>query len=139
VGRRGLTYSFTGEKVTDAHFQAAYELVAAELPGVLTAGALCAFPALGEGDAPPRYTVVLVRRDGAPQAHSAEVIAQATDAALRRLNPEYDAKRSTARLGPVWGQALDVDAFVARVAGSAAVATWQNQFKFLPLYPRLWS
>src|SRR5262249_35498766 len=42
VGRRGLAYSFTGEKVTDAHFQAAYELVAEQLPGVLTSGALCA-------------------------------------------------------------------------------------------------
>ncbi|MBX7098580.1 MAG: GH3 auxin-responsive promoter family protein [Myxococcaceae bacterium] len=133
--RRGLSYSFTGEKLTAEHLTAAYALARARLGVGSDDTHWCAFPTLGRDGATPGYRLIRVGQAKGPA--TAEV-ARAVDEALAEVNGEYRQKRQTGRLAPLEGLELDVQRFVAAVAGPSAVGTWENQFKFLPLSPRLW-
>lgn len=133
--RRGLAYSFTGEKLTAEHLTAAYALARARLGLSSDDTHWCAFPTLGRDGATPGYRLVRV---GQARGPATSEVARAVDEALAEVNGEYRQKRQSGRLAPLEGLELDVERFVTAVAGPRAVGTWENQFKFLPLSPRLW-
>jgi hypothetical protein len=143
VRRRGLTYSFTGEKLTDAHVAEAFEAVRSELPALRAAGVqLTCVPSRPEGTLVPLYRVVLAPPGAMPEVDPAEVAAR-FDARLSAINTEYGGKRATRRLGAPVATVIPYDRLAAQLdpktaAGSEANRGWDTQFKLLPLLTRLW-
>jgi len=91
LNRGAHAASMTGEKLTEWQVVKAYETAAAAL-----AVAPDAFVLAPRWDDPPFY--VLYVEGGATDA---ERLAERVDGALREINVEYRAKRSSARLGPI--------------------------------------
>ena len=132
VRRRGLSHSFTGEKLTGEQIEAAFVRLRQEraLPEHLH---LTLEPRFAPSDPRPHYHLHVVGPDadvvGLPR------LAERCQALLEALNGEYRAKSTSGRLGPVKASATSVAAFATAVLGPAASEArgWEGQFKFLPL------
>jgi hypothetical protein len=139
--RRGLSYSFTGEKLTDRQVSEAFRALFADTPALDDAGVqLTCIPSLADAAALPGYRLVLAHTAArAPDAEPARVAAQ-FDAHLARINREFAAKLESGRLAPTRAVVMSYDALAARLDGKGDVArrSWDSQFKLLPLYRRTW-
>jgi hypothetical protein len=135
VGRAGLNYSFTGEKITDQQLLAAYGIVRDRfrLEGVHFA----CFPKRNPGGI-PGYLFAC-----SPQGERqlpAELRPECFDEALMEVNREYAGKRESGRLTMPEVVALPYEELAARLlapdpdGGCSSVA----QFKLLPLYRVCW-
>lgn len=137
LGRRGLGWSFTGEKLTAEQVGLAFEALWAEYPELRERTWLALFPEEPGGAALPCYHLAVVaraaRRPGAPPAG----LAGRLDALLGDHNLEYRAKRASRRLGGVRASALELADFLRRAGGEGS-AHVDAQFKFQPFYPRRW-
>ena len=133
VGRCGLGWSFTGEKLTAEQVGQALGMLEAEHPGLREDRWLALFPSNPGGAALPCYCLAVVGGDpgGLPGG-----LPERLDALLGEQNLEYRAKRASGRLGAVRCSALDRAAFLRRAGGGPAHP--DSQFKFQPFYPRLW-
>ena len=134
--RRGLGYSFTGEKLTEAQALLAYERLRRSFADLTADHALTCFPSLQPVDGLPHYRLVVVypgQKDPGPVAGLAERF----DDLLREVNSEYCAKRSSGRLGAVRLERVGLHGLRERLPRGSG-AGLDSQFKFLPLYPRLW-
>ena len=133
VGRRGVGWSFTGEKLTVEQVGEALRTLEAEHPGLRDGRWLALFPSNPGGAALPCYRLTAVGGDsgGLPSG-----LPERLDVLLGELNLEYHAKRASGRLGEIRLSALDRDEFLRRAAGGSAHP--DSQFKFQPFYPRLW-
>ena len=133
VGRCGLGWSFTGEKLTAEQVGQALGMLEAEHPGLREDRWLALFPSNPGGAALPCYCLAVVGGDpgGLPGG-----LPERLDALLGEQNLEYRAKRASGRLGAVRSSALDRAAFLRRAGGGPAHP--DSQFKFQPFYPRLW-
>lgn len=134
VRRHGLNYSFTGEKLTDCHLQAAFAEVA-PVHGLSGAAWTC-FPCRGSRSV-PGYVFVVLAAEG--QTNQEQAAAQ-LDAALCRINAEYASKRITDRLAAPVLMTMPGEAFMATLARALPRIAAANpaQFKLLPLYNVLW-
>lgn len=112
--RRGLAHSFTGEKITGAQLEAAYENLD------LGAFSTCIPHAAPE----PRYELVVVGRP------VTDDLAKRFDEVLGEINEEYASKRKSGRLAPPFATSSDLESLVARIGGGA---DWESQMKLLPL------
>lgn len=134
--RRGLAYSFTGEKLTGAQALLAYERLRQSFPALTDDHALTCFPCRQPTESLPHYRLVLVypgTADPGPMAGLAERF----DELLRDMNGEYRAKRSSGRLGAVRLERVGLRGLREHLPPGSGVGL-DSQFKFLPLYPRLW-
>lgn len=122
--KAGSTLSITGEKVTEGHAIA----VATALHGQLGLENLCATLALED---PPFYLVAVEPAPG--QALDAQALAQAWDTQMRRVNVEYDEKRSSGRLAPARARLVPPGAFVAWRRRRVAQGAPDGQVKMPPL------
>ena len=134
--RRGLTYSFTGEKLTGEQALLAYARLRTAFPELSDDYALTCFPSQQPAASLPHYRLVIVHSDPW-DIGPLRALAERFDAFLGELNLEYRAKRESGRLGGVRLERLDLPALRARLPDGGA-AGLDSQFKFLPLYPRLW-
>ena len=134
VGRRGLGWSFTGEKLTAGQVGQALGMLEAEHPGLRDGRWLALFPSSPGGDALPCYRLAAV---GGDSAGLPDGVPERLDVLLGELNLEYRAKRASGRLGEIRLSALDRDEFLRRAAGGGP-AHPDSQFKYQPFYPRLW-
>ena len=135
VHRRNLSYSFTGEKLTAEQLRLAYAQ-AGEQFGALGANSfLTCFPSFPEGASIPSYRLVIVGLSFEQSLHSSE-IADFVEARVMEINSEYEAKVRSGRLGRMSAEVVGVGEFVTNVVNGGGA--WLSQFKFLPLYPRLW-
>jgi hypothetical protein len=134
IGRAGLGYSFTGEKITDQQLLEVYEIVrqTAEIPGV----AFTCFPKLNKGSV-PGYVFVCLAANTVPQAC---LSAETFDQALMHVNEEYASKRTSGRLAKpelvIHSYELLVSKLMRsdpRYAGGSPA-----QFKPLPFYQIFW-
>jgi hypothetical protein len=135
VGRVGLRYSFTGEKITAEQLLDVYEAVRRK---TARAGALITcFPKLNAGGL-PGYVFVYCAMDGEelPEGLDADEL----DERLKEINIEYATKRSSGRLAPPelvresYGRLVDsIRESNPRYRGSNPA-----QFKLLPLYKVMW-
>jgi hypothetical protein len=135
AGRAGLTYSFTGEKLTAEQLQLVYERIGKER-GVDGAVFTC-FPTLNAGGV-PGYVFV-----GCPTVGDRlpDILSPAAfDDALSEINQEYAAKRHSGRLAPPTLVAVGYDRLSGAIMGSDGRFTGSNlqQFKLLPLYQTNW-
>ena len=135
--RRTLSYSFTGEKLTARQLELAYESAMTQFPELAGQVFLTCFPSKRAGEFLPRYRLVMVRT-GHTCLRQAADIARCVEQRLSELNPEFSAKVESRRLGTLEPEVLDFAAFVQRVGTKRHGHSWESQFKFLPLYPKLW-
>ena len=134
AGRRGLGWSFTGEKLTAEQVDQALRSLEAEHPGLREGRWLAVFPSDPGGAALPCYRLAVV---GGEPAGLPDGLPERLDELLGERNLEYRAKRMSGRLGEVRLSALDRAGFLRRAAGGGP-AHPDSQFKFQPFYPRLW-
>jgi hypothetical protein len=120
--RRNLSYSFTGEKLTGPQLQEALADATERFPQTAS-GFLTCFPTLQPA---PCYCVVFVREGNESVCGTA--IAAFVEQRLCEFNPEFAAKIESGRLGRTRFEIVSRSDFVKG----------ESQFKFLPLYPRLW-
>ena len=137
VGRRGVEHSFTGEKLTSEQLALVFARLREECPGLRGDDFLSCVPSHPSGTAIPHYTVVLVRGTRVGETVRDEEIAERVDALLAAVNPEYQSKRNSRRLGPVRALQMTLAEFATRVGGDIG-ASWETQFKFLPFYAETW-
>jgi hypothetical protein len=134
VHRRNLSYSFTGEKLTAEQLRLAYAEAAEKFEAVESQCFLTCFPSFPEGASIPRYRLVIVGLSS-KQFNASNEIADFVQARLVEINSEYAAKIRSGRLAGMSAQVVGVSEFVTNmVKGGGGL----SQFKFLPLYPRLW-
>ena len=134
AGRRGLGWSFTGEKLTAEQVRQAFRRLEVEHPGLREGRWLALFPSNPGGPALPCYRLAVV---GGEPAGLPDGLPERLDELLGERNLEYRTKRMSGRLGEIRLSALDRAGFLRRAAGGGP-AHPDSQFKFQPFYPRLW-
>jgi hypothetical protein len=133
--RRSLSYSFTGEKLTGEQVSLALDRLRSEVAALGEKAFLTCMPSTSlEAGALPSYRLVRIDSVGTSDPAPMDVAARRCDAILAELNHEYRAKRESGRLGPMQGESVRLEEFLARIGGGAARPGWEAQFKFLPLY-----
>jgi hypothetical protein len=132
--RRNLSYSFTGEKLTAEQLKLAYQEVEARYPVLRHHGFLTCFPSKSSTETLPRYQLVYVRSSGnaPPAAVTSDGLAAEIEQKLGEFNLEFKAKIESRRLGRMKLEVIPLHDFIRRVRGP------ESQFKFLPLYTKLW-
>ena len=139
--RRGLAFSFTGEKINGSQLSQAYREVSRQVSGLSQMNAqLCCFPG-SQHCALPYYQLVVVTPPG---NHSINVDANdvtvAFENALTSLNGEFAKKRRSGRLGPTKIEFMDYEHMAAlldrRTESDDDISrrAWESQFKLAPLY-----
>ena len=136
VRRRGLGWSFTGEKLTAGQVDHAFSALDGEFPGLRKRFWLALFPSNPRGDALPCYHLAVVGRSASKAGVPVGLPARLDDL-LGNQNLEYRAKRASRRLGGVRCSTLELSDFLPRASGGGS-AHVDSQFKFQPFYPRLW-
>jgi len=133
LGRVGLNYSFTGEKITDQQLLHVYENVRqlAKMPD----GVFTCFPKRNDGSI-PGYVFVWITQDSA----SASISADMFDRALMDVNEEYASKRKSERLTKPEIVISNYEKIMAKLISSDRRYADANpsQFKPLPLYRVFW-
>jgi hypothetical protein len=124
--RRSLEYSFTGEKLTAEQLTTVFEQLRAMYPSLLANRFLTCVPIQPPG-AVPHYQLLLL---GDQPSSSHDFIAARCDELLSEINCEYRSKRSSGRLGPIECTQAEIRDFAERFENNA---TWETQFKFIPL------
>jgi hypothetical protein len=135
--RRGLSWSFTGEKVTGEQLQEAFGRLRKRIPGLEGAQMTC-IPSHPGGDSLPGYRLLAAKPGGLGEHGK---LAEDFDAALAELNPEYREKRASGRLAPPIADTMSFERAAAALdsrQGSADSRGWESQFKLAPLTLRLW-
>ena len=130
VRRRGLEYSFTGEKLTAEQVSLAFGQLRRQHP-VFAGKYLSCVPSAPANEL-PHYTVVVI--GGTIGKANLDELASRCDQLLRDVNCEYHSKRSSGRLGPVRLIETSTREFAARFSSAGS---WESQFKFLPFCPHL--
>ncbi len=146
--RRGLTYSFTGEKLTDQHVGLAFDRLREDFPLLRQRGIqLTLIPSRPADATVPQYRLVLAVPGEAPDGVASQTLgelAAAFDRHLGDANQEFASKLRSGRLGPSAVTVLPYDVLAARLDGKVqdqadvVFRRWDSQFKLLPLYTRLW-
>ncbi len=135
--RRGLRFSFTGEKLTGEHVRAAVDANGQAHPWLKTVPWVVIVPSQPDSEPVPHYRLVAgvhtwgMTIDG--HAAAADV-----DAALGVQNAEYRDKRASGRLAPLRFVQLPLSDLVGAAGGERHANSWETQFKFLPLLTRTW-
>ena len=135
VGRAGLNYSFTGEKLTDRQLLAVYDRIRERSLG--PGAVLTCFPKLNAGQA-PSYVLVLVSRQPPPDWQPC--VATLFDEELMSVNTEYASKRDSGRLTAPELATMSLEDLMRSLA--VVEPRYRNvnpaQFKPLPLFKVIW-
>ena len=134
--RLGLSFSFTGEKLTGDHVTSALAQVRAAHRSTGDVPWMVCVPSQPEGDSVPHYRLVVGVRS--TRSLEEDAIAATFDDALGAENSEYADKRASGRLGPVRVTVMDFESLISQVGGSRHAQSWETQFKFLPMLSRTW-
>ena len=101
IRRRGLEYSFTGEKLTSEHTSTVFEKLREESPWLGSSDFLTCVPSQPDNETIPHYKIVLVGKIGECVGVSGDALAGRCDVLLGEVNPEYRRKRDSHRRGRV--------------------------------------
>jgi len=137
VRRRNLSYSFTGEKLTSDQLKIAYRDAEDSFPDLRLHGFLICFPSRSEFEMLPCYRLLLVKTSS-KDFRNGSAVASMVEKKLSIINEEFKVKIETRRLGRMVFEAVPIRDFVRRVSNPNDSTTLGSQFKFLPLYPKLW-
>ena len=136
--RRGLEYSFTGEKLTAEHVSSVFQKLCETFSWLGSEDFLTCVPSQPAGESVPHYKIVLIGGSCDGAEISGDEVARRCDVLLGEVNREYRGKRESRRLGQVRFVRMSLTDFVDRIGGARHRHTWETQFKFLPLYQRTW-
>ncbi len=142
--RRGLAYSFTGEKLTGEQLEEAFARLRSEVPRLGEAGLLLSlFPSRPPGERLPRYRLVVAHPGAAPPvALDAADLGSRLDRILAAANRELEGKLASGRLAGTDACIVRYAELAARLGADGSKAgsgrAWESQFKLLPLYTKLW-
>jgi hypothetical protein len=128
--RRALEYSFIGEKVTADQLNEVFDRLRTQHPEIFADAFLTCLPSLPLKEK-PHYKFVLIRDSNIHL--NTDLLASYCDQLLSQLNCEYKNKRVIGSLAPARLVQTKPAVFAERFA-----ASWETQFKFLPLYRRTW-
>lgn len=142
--RRGLAWSFTGEKLTGEQLAASYEELRARFPALSCGVELVCFPSHPDGERSPGYKLILAPTTGRHVDVDLPSVAAALDASLGRLNRELADKLESGRLAAT--RALVVPHEMLAIAldrrthddEDVAQRAWESQFKLAPLVKKRW-
>ena len=134
--RRGLEHSFTGEKLTAQQASRVFDRARAGLQ-LPASTYLTLVPSWPPDEAVPHYRLVVVGEREPGQGELAD-LARLCESELEAENAEYRSKVGTGRLGRLRPLALSAERFAQVVGGPRHRASWEAQFKFLPLYRTRW-
>ena len=135
--RRGLTWSYTGEKLTGEQLGEVYSELTRAF-GALATAQLTTAPTHPEGQRLPGYTLLMATpgRVNTQISLDTEEIAKRFDSLLGEINDEYASKRNSQRLHPPSARWIEFDTLAARLRGENSDTQnreWDSQFKLLPL------
>ena len=148
--RRGIKYSFTGEKLTGEQLTEAFAALRDEFSQLRESGVqLTCVPTRPPGATTPGYNLVLAhpgrqRPAWLDSGARAEAIAAALDRIVAGINGEFAGKVTSARLAHTRAVVMPYDELAARLDAKtvdqdhAIKRTYDSQFKLLPLYSKLW-
>lgn len=142
--RRGLTYSFTGEKITGTQLESIYARLRERHPELRALGAqMTLIPAYSCDDnrsAYPHYRLVVAHTASVSPTLSAAELSKDFDSILADLNNEFALKLGSGRLDPTRTLFVNYDRFarLMRKNDRSIARKWDNQFKLVPLYTRRW-
>ena len=134
--RRGLAYSFTGEKLTGAQVASAFRRLRSAFSELSDEHGLTCVPSRQPAESLPHYRMVVVGSGDLAPGPTQDLPGR-FDALLCEVNPEYRAKRASGRLGRVRLERVALRELRERLPDGSP-SGMDSQFKFLPLYPRLW-
>jgi len=132
--RRGLAWSFTGEKLTGQQLELAFAQLKVEFPALEDLGWMALVPTQPENEAIPGYLLLLVGEN----IEGGDAVAERFDEVMADLNGEFADKLASGRLARTRPTGLSLEDYVAKVGGDRHRDSWEAQFKFLPLVCRLW-
>ena len=134
IGRAGLSYSFTGEKVTDKQLLEVYERVRDHKIQEI---ALTCFPKLNQGSVPGYVFICITDKNFDTLTN---ISADMFDQMLMQINKEYESKRKSNRLAKPEFIVQNYKQFVNQLSryNHCSVGTSSAQFKVLPLYKIFW-
>lgn len=143
--RRGLAWSFTGEKLTGEQLVVAFARLEQQYPALAALAAqMTVLPSWPEGQALPCYRLVIAPPGKEMPALDLAAIAVALDRVLAERNEEYAGKRGSDRLGPPSAHLLPYDTIAAALDSlrlgkdDAGGRSWESQFKLMPLTRVSW-
>ena len=136
--RRGLEYSFTGEKLTSEQVSIVFQKLREEFSWLGSDDFLTCVPSQPVDETIPHYKIVLIGGSCDRAEISGDEVAGRSDVLLGEVNREYKDKRESRRLGPVGFMRMPLTDFADRIGGARHRHTWETQFKFLPLYQLTW-
>lgn len=147
VRRAGLTFSFTGEKLTGEQVTEAYEELRAQVPALRKSGIqLCCFPTHEAPYESPSYRLVIVLPPSHERSISIEttLVSEIFERSLSELNQEFSKKRKSGRLGSSKVTVVSYEWISTRLDTRTESEqdikehSWESQFKLSPLYALMW-
>ncbi|MDP6957985.1 MAG: GH3 auxin-responsive promoter family protein, partial [Planctomycetota bacterium] len=142
--RRGLAFSFTGEKLTGEQIMEAYGTLRAEFPALADIHLTC-IPSRPEKEKVPLYRLVVAHPGNQLSGElDPEGIGDRFDQCLGEINEEFAAKRESDRLGKTRVEIRPYDVLATHLDAKTSdkvdiqQRAWDSQFKLLPLYKKLW-
>jgi hypothetical protein len=126
VRRRGLEYSFTGEKLSAEQLSAVFQQLRSLYPELRERFLTC----VPSKSSIPHYKVLVIGDIPVPR----EVLASQCDQMLSEMNCEYKSKRVSGRLGPVRFIEVEMQQFIQGLTNR----NWESQMKCLPLTRCMW-
>jgi hypothetical protein len=130
--RLGLSFSFTGEKLSGDHARFALDQLSHDRSDLAAVPWMALVPSV---QPQPHYKVLLAT-DESVLARSR--VGAIVDGALMAINSEYADKRRSGRLGAPMAVCLPFATALETIGGQRSGRNWETQFKFLPLVTRTW-
>ena len=143
--RRGLSFSFTGEKITAGQLSEVFDRLINDIPWLREINAqLCCF-ACSKSYIVPHYHLVIVLPPGSHEiVLEYPSLGHIFDQYMSTLNGEFANKQQSSRLGGTRVSVLDYDQLAAIIDRRTQTnldlsrRTWESQFKLSPLYLIPW-
>jgi hypothetical protein len=134
VGRQGLEYSFTGEKLTDKHVSEGFQRLREQFNWLEANQFLTCVPC-SANQCKPHYTLVHVEALESLEKSLCDLFTRRFDELLCEINCEYGTKRASGRLAPIRYMWVTPEDFAKNMSQNNSM---DGQFKFLPFYKRKW-
>lgn len=145
IKRRGLSYSFTGEKITGEQVEQAIVAIESELPEVKHHGIQFTLVPHQPAEGLPGYVLVGALSAGQQAIPvSPAAVATSFQAALAEINHEFRDKLQSGRLSNVAATLMPYDDVAClldpktNLAEDVAGRSWESQFKLTPLTGKRW-
>jgi len=142
--RRGLSYSFTGEKLTGQQVEEATQRTISAFPELsATSFQTMLIPRSSGSQLPtalPHYVLTIAYAGTRRPAANSAFVARTFDEHLAAINPEFAVKRASGRLGETRGLFVAYDCLATAMMkpSNSSLRDWDAQFKLLPLARQSW-